>query len=211
MIVGVLAIQGDFSEHIAVLRLLDVAAVEVRLPKDLVGVQALIMPGGESTTFSHLMDLYELKRPVKEMAGAGIPMWGTCAGMIMMARELTEGKPVPMGLMDIRVTRNAFGRQLDSFEADLEVRLLGREPFRAVFIRAPAISEMGEGVEVLAWLPDGRPVAVRQGNFLATSFHPELTQDPRFHQYFLEMASRPASEPPKDYASQPTNTERMGL
>ena len=206
MKVGVLAIQGDFAEHIGILRRLDVAAAEVRLPRDLVGIQALILPGGESTTFSHLMDLYDLKRPVKEMAGAGIPIWGTCAGMIMMARELTEEKPVPMGLMDIHVTRNAFGRQVDSFEADLEVPSLGREPFRAVFIRAPAISEVGQDVDVLARLPDGQPVAVRQGNLLASSFHPELTQDLRFHQFFLSLGSRFASRPHEAHAIQPTNT-----
>ena len=187
MIVGVLAVQGDFAEHEAVLKCLGVGTVEVRLPRDLDGVEALIIPGGESTTFSYLMELYDLKEPIKKMASAGIPIWGTCAGMIMMARELTEKKPTPMGLMDIQVVRNAFGRQLASFEADLEIRPLGEEPFRAVFIRAPIISRVGEDVDILARLPDGRPVAVQQKSLLATAFHPELTQDLRLHQYFLSL------------------------
>ena len=197
MKVGVLAIQGDFAEHIAVLKRLDVGTVEVRLPRDLEGVEALIMPGGESTTFSYLMDLYDLKEPIKEMAGAGIPIWGTCAGMIMMASELTEERPTPMRLMDIQVMRNAFGRQVDSFEVDLEVLPLGNEPFRAVFIRAPAISRVGEDVDVLASLADGQPVAVLQRNLLATAFHPELTRDPRLHQYFLSLGQQRTAEPPE--------------
>ena len=187
MKVGVLAVQGDFAEHMAVLRRLQADTVEVRLPRDLEGASALIMPGGESTTFSYLMDLYELKEPIKKMASAGMPIWGTCAGMIMMARELAEENPVPLGLMDIRVVRNAFGRQVDSFEADLDVPSLGPEPFKAVFIRAPAISGVGQDVDVLARLPDGQPVAVQQNHLLATAFHPELTNDLRFHQYFLSL------------------------
>ena len=187
MKVGVLAIQGDFAEHIAVLTHLGVDRVEVRLPRDLEGIEALIMPGGESTTFSYLMDLYDLKEPIKKIAGAGIPIWGTCAGMIMMARELAENVPTPMGLMDIHVGRNAFGRQLESFETDLEILPLGPQSFRAVFIRAPVITSVGEDVDILARLQDGRPVAVQQKHLLATSFHPELTQDPRLHQYFLSL------------------------
>ncbi|MCE2462558.1 MAG: pyridoxal 5'-phosphate synthase glutaminase subunit PdxT [Dehalococcoidia bacterium] len=187
MKVGVLAVQGDFAEHIAVLKRLGVDTAEVRLPRDLEGVEALIMPGGESTTISYLMDLYDLKGPIKEMAGMGVPIWGTCAGMIMMARELTDKEPTPMGLMDILVTRNAFGRQIDSFEADLEIKNLGHEAFRAVFIRAPVIFDVGQGVDVLAHLPDGKPVAVQQRNLLATAFHPELSPDTRLHQYFLNL------------------------
>ena len=187
MKVGVLAIQGDFAEHVAVLKNLGVDTVEVRLPRDLENLEALIMPGGESTTFSHLMDFYDLKEPIKRMSAAGTPIWGTCAGMIMMARELTEDEPTPMSLMDIQVVRNAFGRQVDSFEVDLEIPALGPDPFRAVFIRAPAISRVGEDVEVLARLPDGRPVSVRQGALLGTAFHPELTEDPRLHRYFLSL------------------------
>ena len=197
MKVGVLAIQGDFAEHIAVLKRLNVDSVEVRLPRHLAGVDALIMPGGESTTFSYLMDLYDLKEPIKEMAGAGIPIWGTCAGMIMMARELTEESPTPMGLMDIQVMRNAFGRQVDSFEVDLEVLPLGNEPFPAVFIRAPAISRVGDDVDILARLPGGQPVAVLQRNLLATAFHPELTRDPRLHQYFLSLGQQRTAGPPE--------------
>ena len=182
-----LALQGGFAEHKAILACLSVETVEVRLPEDLEGVDSLIMPGGESTTFGHLMELYGLQGPIKDMASTGVPIWGTCAGMIMMARELTEDEPTPMGLVDIVVVRNAFGRQLDSFEADLDVPPLEGEPFRGVFIRAPVISRVGNGVEVLACLPDGAPVAVRQGNLLATAFHPELTDDPRLHQYFLNF------------------------
>ena len=183
-----MAVQGDFAEHIAVLDRLDVKAVEVRLPGDLEGVDALIMPGGESTTFSYLMDLYGLKEPILKMADAGTPVWGTCAGMIMMAKSLTEDKPTPMGLMDIQVSRNAFGRQVDSFETEFAIEGLDGEPFHAVFIRAPVVTCVGEGVEVLARLPDGRPVAVRQASLLATAFHPELTQDTRMHRYFLTLA-----------------------
>ena len=186
---GVLALQGDFAEHITVLKRLRSETVEVRLPRDLEGIDALIMPGGESTTFSYLMGLYELREPIRKMAREGVPIWGTCAGMIMMARELTEPEPVPLGLMDIQVVRNAFGRQVDSFEADLAVEPLGAERFTAVFIRAPVISQVGEGIRVLARLEDGRPVAVQQGSLLATSFHPELTDDTRLHQYFLSLAS----------------------
>ena len=186
---GVLALQGDFAEHIAVLKRLKVETVEVRLPRDLDGVDALIMPGGESTTFSYLMDLYHLKEPIREMAGAGVPIWGTCAGLIMMARELTEDQPIPLRLMDIQVIRNAFGRQVDSFEADVDVEPLGPEKFTAVFIRAPVIAQVGEGIRVLSRLEDGRPVAVQQGNLLGTSFHPELTDDPRLHRYFLSLVS----------------------
>jgi 5'-phosphate synthase pdxT subunit len=190
---GVLALQGDFAEHIAVLKRLKVETVEVRLPRDLDGVDALIMPGGESTTFSYLMDLYHLKEPIREMAGAGVPIWGTCAGLIMMARELTEDQPIPLRLMDIQVIRNAFGRQVDSFEADVDVEPLGPEKFTAVFIRAPVIAQVGEGIRVLSRLEDGRPVAVQQGNLLGTSFHPELTDDPRLHRYFLSLV--PAESP----------------
>jgi 5'-phosphate synthase pdxT subunit len=185
--IGVLAVQGDFVEHRAVLERLGVDVVEVRLPDDLEGVDGLIMPGGESTTFSRMMDLYSLKGPIKKMASENIPIWGTCAGMIMMARELTEDKPIPMGLMDIQVVRNAFGRQTESFEQDLDVPSLGEEAFRGIFIRAPVISSVGEDVDVLTRLGDGRPVAVQERHLLATAFHPELSEDARFHQYFLSL------------------------
>ena len=190
MRVGVLAVQGDFAEHVAVIRGLGHDPVEVRLPDDLQGLDGLIMPGGESTTFSRLMDLFRLKMPIASLAGDGMPLWGTCAGMIMMAGEITEPDPVPMRLMDIGLVRNGYGRQVDSFEEDLDVPALGPEPFHAIFIRAPVIRSVGDGVETLARLSDGSPVAVRQGRMLGTAFHPELTRDGRFHEYFLSDAFR---------------------
>jgi 5'-phosphate synthase pdxT subunit len=186
--VGVLAVQGDFAEHQAALRRIGQESAQVRLPRELDDLDGLIIPGGESTTFAKLMDFYHLRGPITQFAQRGAVVWGTCAGLIMMARALTEPKPTPMGLMDITVERNAFGRQVDSFEADLPVTGLGTEPLRAIFIRAPAICEVGPDVEVLAKLPDGRPVAVRQGNLLGTAFHPELGGDSRMHRYFLDMA-----------------------
>ena len=185
--VGVLAVQGDFAEHIAVLRRLYIDTVEVRLPRDLDGVEGLIIPGGESTTLDHLMGLYDLKDSVKAMANTGVPIWGTCAGMILMASRLNDSRFSPLRLMDITVARNAFGRQIDSFEEDLDVPAIGSEQFRAVFIRAPIITEVGQEADVLARLSDGTPVAVRQENILATAFHPELTNDVRFHKYFLDL------------------------
>ena len=189
MKLGVLALQGDFAEHQLVLERLGQDTCQVRLPPQLEALDGLIIPGGESTTFSRLMDLYELKPTIAHMAARGVPIWGTCAGMIIMARGITENGPTPMGLLDIQVERNGFGRQVDSFEVDLPVRHLGAEALPAVFIRAPLIVQVGPEVEVLAALPDGRPVAVRQKNLLATSFHPELTTDTRFHRYFLDMVS----------------------
>ena len=186
--VGVLAIQGDFAEHISVLGKLGVKAREVRLPEHLDSLDGLIIPGGESTTLSRLMTIYNLREPVEQMAAQGRAVWGTCAGLIMLSREITEKDPIPLGLMDIGVQRNAFGRQVDSFEQTLEVSALGPDPFHAIFIRAPVIIRVGEGVEVLSALDADRPVAVRQGNLIATSFHPELTNDYRFHSYFLELA-----------------------
>ena len=184
---GVLAVQGDFAEHIAILRSLGVEGREVRLPQHLDKVDGLIIPGGESTTLSRLMSIYGLREPVIQMAQQGKAIWGTCAGMIMMAHEITEQDPSPLGLMDIGVQRNAFGRQVDSFEQDLEIECFDHSPFHAVFIRAPVIQWVGESVKVLASLPTGLPVAVRQGNLLATAFHPELTGDNRFHRYFLDL------------------------
>lgn len=189
MEVGVLAIQGDFAEHIAVLGKLGVKAREVRLPGQLATVDALIIPGGESTTLSRLMTIYSLREPLKQMAAEGRAMWGTCAGMIMLSREITEQDPIPLCIMDIGVQRNAFGRQVDSFEQKLNISVLGSVPFQGIFIRAPVIIRVGEGVEVLTALDADRPVAVQQGKLLATSFHPELTDDYRFHSYFLELAS----------------------
>lgn len=177
------------------LRSVGVAATEVRLPRHLEGLDGLIIPGGESTTLSRLMSLYDLREPVAEMARRGKAVWGTCAGMIMLANEITEEDPVPMKLMDVGVQRNAFGRQVDSFEQDLRIKHLGEREYHAIFIRAPVILRVGEEVDVLAALPDGRPVAVQQGNMMATSFHPELTADARIHRYFVALAGGPAFDP----------------
>ena len=190
MKVGVLAVQGDFAEHIATLNRIEVGACEVRLPEHLEEVDGLIIPGGESTTLSRLMTIYGLREPVERMARQGKAIWGTCAGMIMMAKEITEKDPVPLQLMDIGVQRNAFGRQIDSFEQDLEIDGFGSRPFHGIFIRAPVIIRVGRNVKVLATLADGRPIAVRQGHLLATSFHPELTDDIRFHEYFLNLVQQ---------------------
>jgi len=191
MKVGVLALQGAFIEHEKVLNRLGVAAREVRLPKDLEGLDGLIIPGGESTTIGKLAVQYDLIDPLRAMAQSGKPMWGTCAGMIFMAKNVGREQP-RLGLIDVTVRRNAFGRQVDSFEADLDVKGIdGTRPFHAIFIRAPLIESVGEGVDVLARV--GRNdaaviVAVRQGNLLATSFHPELSADDRFHRFFLSLA-----------------------
>ena len=185
--VGVLALQGDFLEHVQVLDHLGVEAREVRLPQELEEVQALILPGGESTTMVRLLDLHDLREPVCRRIREGMPAWGTCAGLILLARELQEKSPTPLGLMDLQVVRNAYGRQVNSFETNVSVPALGEEPFHAVFIRAPAIVGCGPGVEILARLDDGTPVAARQGNILVTAFHPELTPDMRLHSYFLTM------------------------
>ena len=187
--VGVLAVQGDFAEHISVLRKLGVDVREVRLPEHLDSLNGLIIPGGESTTLSRLMTLYNLREPLQKMAADGRAVWGTCAGMIMLSQEITENDPIPLGIMDIGVQRNAFGRQVDSFEQQLSINGLFGDPFHAIFIRAPVITRIGKDVEVLAALDDNRPVAVKQGNLMATSFHPELTNDYRFHNYFLELAN----------------------
>jgi len=184
--VGVLAIQGDVAEHKTMLAGLGVEAVEVRLPADLERVDGLIMPGGESTTIGKLMVKYGLDQALQARARQGTPVYGTCAGMILLARTARGGEPPLLRLMDITVARNAYGRQVDSFEADLEVPALGPPPLHAVFIRAPVIEEAGPGVEVLATL-DGRPVLARQGNLLVSSFHPELTPDARLHRYFVDM------------------------
>jgi 5'-phosphate synthase pdxT subunit len=191
--IGVLALQGGFAEHIAVLRGLGVDAQEVRRPQQLVGLDGLILPGGESTTIGRLAATYGLIEPIQEMARRGASLWGTCAGMVLLSKEIGGLDQPLVGVLDIVVRRNAFGRQVDSFEADLVVPVLeacgadGGRPFRSVFIRAPVVEATGEGVEVLAMLGDGSVVAVRQGDILATAFHPELTDDARFHRYFVEM------------------------
>jgi pyridoxal 5'-phosphate synthase pdxT subunit len=184
---GVLGLQGDFAEHLATLDRLGVEGVDVRRPEQLDEVDALIIPGGESTTIGKLARQYGIIEKLQDRVAQGMPVWGTCAGAIFIAKDV-PGHPHPLAsLMDITVERNAFGRQVDSFEADLHVTLLGDEPFHAVFIRAPRISRVGPAVEVLARLRDGVVVAARQGRLLATSFHPELTHDERFHRYFLSL------------------------
>ena len=194
MKIGVLAVQGDFAEHITLLRTIGVEAREVRLPEQLEALDGLIIPGGESTTLSRLMSIYHLREAVCRMASEGRAIWGTCAGMIMLANEITEQDPVPLGLMDIGVRRNAFGRQIDSFEQHLQIAPLDPEPYNCIFIRAPVVIRVGDSVDVLARLEDGRPIAVQQGNLLATAFHPELTSDSRVHQYFARLSDGSAPE-----------------
>lgn len=169
------------------LRHLGAKAREIRLPQELQEIQALILPGGESTTMVKLLDTHGFRERLCQRIQEGMPVWGTCAGLIILARQLQEEKPNPLGLMDVLVARNAYGRQVNSFETRVSMPILGAEPIPAMFIRAPAIVEYGAGVEILARLSDGSPVAVRQGNILATAFHPELTLDLRMHSYFLEI------------------------
>jgi 5'-phosphate synthase pdxT subunit len=185
--IGVLAIQGDFLEHRQVLDRLGVDSTEIRLPQQLDDIDGLIIPGGESTTIVQLIDIYDFRETLRQKVESGMRLWGTCAGMIVISNKLTDHRPEPLHLMNIDVSRNAFGRQVDSFEADLEISEMEGPPFRAVFIRAPAVTNVGEGVRVLATVNDGRPVAVRQDNMLATSFHPELTDDTRVHEMFVRM------------------------
>ena len=192
MKIGVLALQGDFAEHISMLKRIGVEAVEVRLPKHLDGLNGLIIPGGESTTIGKLAVAYNLMDPLREF-GKSHAIWGTCAGAIFLAKDIGRDQPL-LGLMDIKVLRNAFGRQVDSFETDLEIEELykatGTEhPYHAVFIRGPVIESVSGSAKVLSALEDGRIVAAQQGQLLATSFHPELTDDTRFHQYFISLAS----------------------
>jgi 5'-phosphate synthase pdxT subunit len=192
MRIGVLALQGDFIEHKQTLQRIGVETCEVRLPQHLEGLDGLVIPGGESTTIGKLAVQYELIEPIRAMAAAGKPLWGTCAGMILMARDVGRDQPL-LGLMDVQVRRNAFGRQVESFEALLDVPALAtqedRHPFHAIFIRAPLIESVGAGVETLARLQDGAIVAARQGRLLVTSFHPELSGDDRFHRYFISLAA----------------------
>lgn len=185
--IGVLALQGAFIEHVQVLRELGAEVREVRLPEDMQDLDGLIIPGGESTAIGKLMVNWGLLEPVKEMAHNHKPVWGTCAGMILLAKDIGGFDQPLLGLMDIKVKRNAFGSQLDSFETDLDIPALGQKPFPAIFIRAPFIQEIGSGVQDLAHLKPDEIVAARQGNLLATAFHPELSGDPRFHQMFLDM------------------------
>ena len=188
--VGVLGLQGDFAEHLRVIKGIGAEAVDVRRPDQLDDVDALIIPGGESTTIGKLAERYGIIPKLRERVAGGMPVWGTCAGAIFLAKDV-PGHPHPIAaLMDISVERNAFGRQQESFEADLDVRVLKGAPYHAVFIRSPKITRTGRDVETLATLPDGTVVAAREGNLLATSFHPELTDDDRFHRYFLSFGKR---------------------
>ena len=192
MKIGVLALQGDFREHGQVLRRIGIDAPEVRLPRDLEQVDGLIIPGGESTTIGKLLVMFDLMDDLRQRALDGFPIYGTCAGAIVLSKDVHDrgcDQPV-LAVMDMTIRRNAFGRQVDSFEADLPVPILGDEPFHAVFIRAPVIQRIGPDVEPLARLSDGTVVAAQQGNLLATAFHPELTQDGRFHQYFAHIVER---------------------
>ncbi|MFC1917732.1 pyridoxal 5'-phosphate synthase glutaminase subunit PdxT [Chloroflexota bacterium] len=187
MKIGVLASQGAFAEHIQILKRLGVEAIPVRLPKELLGLDGLIIPGGESTTISRMMAGDKLNHEIKKLGEEGFPLWGTCAGLILLAKGPSGSHPEPLGLLDVSVKRNAFGRQRESFEAALAVPALGEEPFPAVFIRAPAVGGVNGKVEILARLDEATIVAVRQGKLMGTSFHPELTDDLRFHQYFLDV------------------------
>ncbi len=190
MRIGVLAAQGAFLEHIAVLNQLDIEALPIRLPQELEKLDGLIIPGGESTSISRLMLDYNLTNLIKNLTKNGLPVFGTCAGMVLLAKEISDGNKVePLGVMDIRVKRNAFGRQKESFETELCIPALGDKPFPGVFIRAPLIEQSNSKVEILAKLADGTIVAAREGKLLVSAFHPELTDDPRFHQYFLDIVA----------------------
>jgi 5'-phosphate synthase pdxT subunit len=190
--IGVLALQGAFREHVATLGAIGVEGVEVRLPADLVDVSGLILPGGESTTMRRLIRRWDLAGPILDLARSGAPIFGTCAGMIVLSRSIAGGEEPVLPLLDVIVERNAFGRQLDSFEADLDVPILGERPVHAIFIRAPIVEEVGPDVDVLARLEDGRIVAVREGNVIATAFHPELAGETRFHRLVATMAAEHA-------------------
>ena len=192
--IGILALQGAFIEHKQMLRRLGADVRQVRLPEELAGLDGLIIPGGESTTIGKLATHYGLVQPLKDFARAGRPLWGICAGLIFMARDIGNMAQPLLGVMDITVRRNAFGRQVDSFEAELDVPVLrngsdNRAPFHAIFIRGPIIEAVRPGVEVIARLDDGRIVAARQNHLLVTAFHPELTDDERFHRYFLRLTA----------------------
>jgi len=187
--IGVLALQGAFREHLQTLDAIGVEGVPVRLPADLDAVAGLILPGGESTTMRQLIERWGLRQPILDLAAGGAPVFGTCAGMIVLAREIAGGEPPILPLLDVTVERNAFGRQLDSFEAELAVPVLGDQPVHGVFIRAPIIDRTGPDVDVLARLDDGRIVAVRERNIIATAFHPELAGETRFHRLIAAMAS----------------------
>jgi 5'-phosphate synthase pdxT subunit len=193
--IGVLAVQGAVRAHLDAIRDIGAEPVEVRLPRDLVDVDALILPGGESTAMRKLIDDYGLREPIAAMARGGAPMLGTCAGMILLAERSSDGEAPVLGMLDIEVQRNGYGRQLDSFEAELDVPALGEGSLHGIFIRAPVVADVGPRAEVLARDPDGRPVAIRQGNVLATTFHPELTPDRRMHRLLLQLVAEGTGRP----------------
>jgi 5'-phosphate synthase pdxT subunit len=210
MKIGVLALQGDFAEHVRMLQLIGVEPVEVRLPAHLEGLSGLCLPGGESTTMRKLIDRWELRAPLLDFAGTGAPIFGTCAGMIILSKEIADGDEPVLPLLDVTVRRNAFGRQLDSFEGELDVPLVGDTPVHAVFIRAPVIERVGPGVDVIARLDDGRIVAVRERNIVATAFHPELAGESRFHRLIATMAAE-HDDPGEGAGRRPHPTRRAGL
>jgi 5'-phosphate synthase pdxT subunit len=207
MKIGVLALQGAFREHQLTLDAIGVEGVLVRLPADLDDVAGLILPGGESTTIRKLIDRWGLRQPILDLAARGAPIFGTCAGMIVLAREIVGGEDPILPLLDVTVQRNAFGRQLDSFEADLTVPVLGDQPVHGVFIRAPIIDRTGPDVDVLARLDDGRIVAVRERNVIATAFHPELVGETRFHRLVATMAAE-HEDPAEGSGRRPHPTRR---
>ena len=207
MKIGVLAVQGAFREHLATLAAIGVEGVAVRLPADLDDVAGLILPGGESTTMRQLIERWGLREPILALARSGAPIFGTCAGMIILSTEIAGGEEPVLPLLHVVVERNAFGRQLDSFETQLAVSVLGDTPVHAIFIRAPIIEEVGPDVDVLARLEDGRIVAVREKNVIATAFHPELTGETRFHRLVATMAAEHA-DPAEGSGRRPHPTRR---
>ena len=210
MKIGVLALQGDVAEHSAMLDSIGVEPVEVRLPAHLDGLSGLCLPGGESTTMRRLIDRWALRQPLLDFAATGAPVYGTCAGMIILAKDIADGDEPVLPLLDITVRRNAFGRQLDSFEGEVSVPVLGDQPVHGVFIRAPVVERAGPGVDLLASLEDGRIVAVRERNILATAFHPELAGEPRFHRLVATMAAE-HDDPGEGAGRRPHPTRRAGL
>ena len=189
MRIGVLASQGAFAEHIAMLHQLEVEVLPVRLLQELRGLDGLVIPGGESTSISKLMLDYNLLSEIRNLAKNGLPIFGTCAGMILLANEISDSDVESLKVLDITVRRNAFGRQRDSFETELSIPVLGKKPFLGVFIRAPIIERVNSEAKILAKLADGTSVAARQGKLLVSAFHPELTDDLRLHQYFLDIVA----------------------
>jgi len=206
----VLALQGAFAEHLDTLAAIGVEGVDVRLPTDLDGVDGLILPGGESTTMRRLIERWGLRGPILDLAASGAPIFGTCAGMIVLAHEIAGDETPILPLLDVTVRRNAFGRQLESFETELRVPVLGDRPVHAVFIRAPIVDRVGPDVDVLASLDDGRVVAVRQRNVIATAFHPELAGETRFHRLVATMASEHA-DPGEGAGRRRHPTRRAGV